>query len=67
MLDSWIGMVNDRYYLRFEPDDVGDPLAFVSLGVADLAHSVHEIDAQHPFINGELDFSSKVVDVLDQS
>jgi len=52
---------------RFKSNDVGNTLPLISLFVADLPHSVHEVHAHHPLVNGELDLSSKIMDVSDQS
>jgi hypothetical protein len=54
-------------YLRFESNDVGDAMPFISLLIANLSHGIHELDTYHPLIDGEFDFSSKVMDMSDQS
>jgi hypothetical protein len=63
--DDCVGNLNG--YLRFEPNDVGDALSLISLLIADLSDGIHELDAHHPLIDGEFDFSSKVMDMSDQS
>jgi len=34
--------------------------------MADLAHSVEELDAEHPLVDGEFGFAREVVDVADE-
>jgi hypothetical protein len=41
-------------------------LALISDGCADLTDGVDEVDAQHPLIDGKLDFSCEIVDMSDQ-
>jgi hypothetical protein len=41
-------------------------LALISLGIADLSNGVHEVDAQHPFIDCELDFSREIMKMPDE-
>jgi hypothetical protein len=52
---------------RFKSNDVRNTLPLISLLVADLAHRVYEVDAHHPLVNCELDLSSKIMDMFDQS
>jgi hypothetical protein len=66
MLDKMIFLIAIGHS-RFKSNDVGNTLPLISLLVADLPHSVHEVHAQHPLVNGELDLSSKIMDVSDQS
>ncbi|KAL3706207.1 hypothetical protein TMatcc_007217 [Talaromyces marneffei ATCC 18224] len=47
-------------------DNVAYTMAFVADGRADLTNRVDEFNAEHPLGRGELDLTSKVVDVLDQ-
>lgn len=51
---------------RFKADNVAYTMAFVTNGCADLTNRVDEFHAEHPLGWGELDLTSKVVDVLDQ-
>jgi hypothetical protein len=52
--------------VRFQSDHVGDSLALVTLAIADLAHGVEELYAQHPLVDGEFGLSREVVDVADE-
>ena len=47
--------------LRLEPDDIAHKLALVPLLITHLACPIDHLDALHPFVHGELDFASKVV------
>lgn len=52
--------------LRFQTNDVADAMSLVPSGSRDLANGIDKVDTDHPLLWGELDFTSKVVDVLDE-
>jgi hypothetical protein len=41
-------------------------LPFISNGGADLANRVDKVNTKHPFVDSELNFSSKVVEMSDE-
>ncbi len=53
-------------YLRFKPNDIGHPVHFIPNGRADLPDAVKKLHASRPLLRGQLDFSSKLMDVFDE-
>lgn len=63
-------LVGDLIDEGLEAENVADAVGLVAGlvgGVVDLAKGVDELDTLHPLVDGELDLTSKVVDVADQS
>lgn len=51
---------------RFETNNIADTMTLVTDGSADLTNRVDELDTHHPLSGGQLNLTSKVVNVLDQ-
>lgn len=52
--------------LRLKPDDVAEQLALIALLIAHLPRLVDNINTHHPLVHCEVDFTRKVVNVLDK-
>lgn len=61
--DDFVGNLVDE---GFQADHVTDTVTLVSNGGADPANGVDELDAHHPLGRGELNLTSKVVDMTDE-
>jgi hypothetical protein len=53
-------------YIRFKTKDIRNSLSFISYFGADLTNGVDEVDAHHPFVHRELNFSSEVVEMSNE-
>lgn len=54
-------------HVRLQPDHVADKLALVALVVAHLAGPVEQLDAGHPFVDGEFVLAREVMHMADQA
>lgn len=51
---------------RFESENIGNSVTFISGGGADLSDSVDEVDTGQPLVDCEFVLSCEVMDVLDE-
>ena len=53
--------------LRFQPDNVTQKLAFISLVVTHLTGPIDQLNAFHPLVRRQLDFAGKIMYMFRQA